>query len=279
MKKIIYALLTAVFVISCSTEDNFDVNNYNGGIELTYFTGTPESRNVIVAGEEDSNVNVEIGSTIRANADRSYSISVTEDSPVQEGSIFMLSSGTAVIPAGEFVSSVTLQVDFDELPDEGIQVELALDGEGVADFDNVVMVNIIKQCPVPGNRYEESTWLVNSTVCAGDGAGNCDPGASDIPVQATVVMTAGDEPDEFNLSDITGGLYAQLYGASDQPGMIFEICEELNLVDQPDTVFGGDLFNGTGSVTLDDEGNIIEFTLDWSNGWGDAGTSTFTPAN
>lgn len=279
MKKSIYALLAIIMIASCETNNNFDDNNYNGGVELTYFTGTPESRNVILSSPENSDVEVEIGSTVKSNNNRSYTVSVTDESPTQEGAIFQLNSTTTVIPAGEYIGSVVLNIDFEVLPDDGFQVELALSGDGVATFDNVVTVNVIKLCPIPGDRYQESTWNVVSTVCYGDASGNCDPANSNIPLVDTVIMTAGEEVNQFMLSDITGGLYGQEYNAADQPGMIVEICERLILDNQPDTVYGGDFFNGEGEVILNEEGNIVEFTIVWSNGYGDAGTSTFTPAN
>jgi hypothetical protein len=73
------------------------------------------------------------------------------------------------------------------------------------------------------------------------------------------------------MSDVTGGLYINCYGASDNPGQITTDLFDISMVDQPDVVYGGDIFNGSGS--LDCDGNLV---ITWSNGFGDAGTSTFT---
>ena len=85
-----------------------------------------------------------------------------------------------------------------------------------------------------------------------------------------------EENREFILSDITGGLYPVVYGSADNPATVYEVNGKLFLVGQPDTVYGGDVFDGTGEIVLDSDGNLIGFTLDWSNGYGDAGVSVFT---
>ncbi len=79
------------------------------------------------------------------------------------------------------------------------------------------------------------------------------------------------EPFTYRISDITGGLYSQVYGAEDNPAIFTELCGVISVVDQPDVVFGGDVFNGTGTV---DANGVIRIT--WSNGSEDSGTTTMT---
>ena len=126
----------------------------------------------------------------------------------------------------------------------------------------------------------DSTWNVSSTLYFGDKrSGSCDPNNSDIPLDYQVTLIAGDNPKEFVLLDITGGLYSKIYGASDNPVTILDDCIQLVVNNQPDVVFGSDEFNGTGSITLNDNGDLIEFEISWSNNFGDAGTSVFSPAD
>ena len=122
-----------------------------------------------------------------------------------------------------------------------------------------------------------SEWNYTSTVCAGDGDGGC--GSGDLNYQGTVTMQAGDENNSFIISDITGGLYPQGYanfGGAPNPAEIYEINGALFLEGQPDIVFGDDQFDGEGSIVLDDNGELIEFTIAWSNGYGDAGVNVYT---
>ena len=75
----------------------------------------------------------------------------------------------------------------------------------------------------------------------------------------------------YNFSDITGGLYLLLYGAADQPAEVEDACGDLSINGQPDTIFGGDTFDGTGTIT-----DIDNFTLSFANGWGDQGDVVYT---
>lgn len=81
----------------------------------------------------------------------------------------------------------------------------------------------------------------------------------------------------FTITDLTGGLYKNCYGAFDNPGRIVGQCNGgngLQIIDQPDVVYGGDVFNGTGLIN--DDGS---FTISWRNNYGDRGTSVHVPAS
>jgi len=68
------------------------------------------------------------------------------------------------------------------------------------------------------------------------------------------------EPFTYRISDITGGVYSQVFGAEDNPAVFTELCGEITITDQPDLVFGDDTFNGTGRVNED--GTI---RINWRN--------------
>ena len=78
----------------------------------------------------------------------------------------------------------------------------------------------------------------------------------------------------YRISDITGGLYSQIYGEEDNPAIFTDLCNDLTVFDQPDVVFGNDIFNGTGRVNPD--GTI---TISWSNEREDSGTTILTRIN
>jgi len=108
--------------------------------------------------------------------------------------------------------------------------------------------------------------------CAGDGTGGCATNFIGLIHVVTVTLINGRD---YLFSDITGGLYPlpqpNGYGATDQMATVRDDCNILSLESQPDTVFGGDEFNGTGKVNLD--GSL---ELNWSNGFGDQGRTVFT---
>lgn len=120
-------------------------------------------------------------------------------------------------------------------------------------------------------------FTIESTVCFGDGAGACDPANTNVAVTgfATVTAVAGNT---VTISDITGGLYPGPYGETGNPGVLTLNYTGQTIVfnDQPDTVYGGDDFDGTGTYTVDGQGNLLSFETTWSNNWGDGGTSTYT---
>ena len=74
-------------------------------------------------------------------------------------------------------------------------------------------------------------------------------------------------------------MYSVGYGAAGSVATVQENCLNLSFTDQPDTTYGGDVFNGSGFAELDANGDLVSFTIEWSNGYGDAGTSVYTPAN
>ncbi|MEM7107548.1 MAG: hypothetical protein AAF519_04920 [Bacteroidota bacterium] len=103
----------------------------------------------------------------------------------------------------------------------------------------------------------------------GDGAGGTEDPFSDLEYEVIITEVS---PGKYEFSDVTGGLYTEIYGASDNPVEITDVCDQLILDSQPDVVYGGDEFNGTGTVNSD--GSL---TVSWSNNWGDNGVTVFTP--
>lgn len=274
--------MSIIFFVSCETENNFDENNFQGNEPLTYFTGlnSQETANNLVSFEivdpEENTYEIQVGSTVSTSDDRSYTLAPTQETMDNFSDIFTLNPNVT-IPAGDYVANTQFSIDTENFPTSGdVNLVFDLSGPDVADFQNQLTVSVVVVIPVPADRYVDSTWNVSSVVCWGDGAGACDPNNSGIDLDYTVDMTPGSENREFTLSDITGGLYVLQYGSADNPATIYEVNGNLFLEAQPDVVYGGDQFDGTGSIELDDDGNLVGFTIDWSNGYGDAGTSVFT---
>lgn len=116
-----------------------------------------------------------------------------------------------------------------------------------------VTVEIRLSCPSDlAGRY--------STVTSGPG------GTTNYEVTITEI-----EPFTYRISDITGGVYSQVFGGNDNPAIFTELCGEITITDQPDVVFGGGAFNGTGRVNAD---GTLRIT--WSNDAEDSGVTTLT---
>ncbi len=111
------------------------------------------------------------------------------------------------------------------------------------------------------------TYSVSTVGCGGAGGGTCGGDFEIADYEVTVTRVAAGV---YELSDLTGGLYAGPYGAADNPGQMEDECGVLTFTEQPDVVYGGDVFDGLGSVNEDGS-----FVVEWSNGYGDSGVSTF----
>lgn len=93
-------------------------------------------------------------------------------------------------------------------------------------------------------------------------------GAEPITTVVTLTKLTG-TTNVYRLSDVTFGAYPICYGASDNPADITITSEGVvSIVDQPDVVYGGDIFNGSGTAEP-----CGSFEVEWYNGYGDAGIS------
>lgn len=119
-----------------------------------------------------------------------------------------------------------------------------------------------------------STILISDADCPSDLTGTWNSlttgsAGTDDPYVVTITETPTNGL--YDLSDITFGLYKNGYGSEDNPVQFSDACDVISVTDQPDVVYGGDVFNGSGTVNSD--GTI---TISWSNGFGDNGVTTLT---
>ena len=81
------------------------------------------------------------------------------------------------------------------------------------------------------------------------------------------------EPFTYRISDITGGVYAQVYGETDNPAVFSELCGDITMSEQADNVFEGGVFTGSGRLNPD---GTIRIT--WENEVAElSGVTTLTP--
>lgn len=168
----------------------------------------------------------------------------------------LVSNQVTIAPNTSFVDVpieiLTGNLGSDEEPDLILRILDAGQTKISANY-NTVTIEIRLACPSDlAGRY--------STVNVGTGG----------TINYEVIITEI-EPFTYRISDITGGVYSQAYGANDNPAIFSELCGVITIVDQPDVVFGEDVFNGTGTVNAD---GTIRIT--WRNGAEDSGVTTLT---
>ena len=272
-------LMMMLALASCEEKDPevFDGENTDNQVLIGF---SDEQYNLPVAIESTGEVEVKVEASTISKEDRVFSIDTINSGSVNEAfpETYSIPS-TVTIPAGEYIGTFTITGEDNSMVEPEarlVEIELSSQSDDPLYSIQQTQVRVFEVCPVPESRYVDSTWNVSSVVCAGDGNGNCNPESSNISIDYQVTMEAGEKPSEFVLSDITGGLYPELYGGDDNPATISENCFNLTLDAQPDVVYGDDEFNGSGSISFDNDGNVTEFEITWSNNYGDAGTSTFT---
>ncbi|WP_127846682.1 hypothetical protein [Psychroflexus aestuariivivens] len=285
MKKIFITSLIAclgLFTISCDSDefdDNFENNPESGWVEFERAVQTES----LLDGNTEIPITVFLEVPInRGGTAVNYSVErVSGNGVVNEGN-FVLN-----IPESTRIGTINFDLDVDATEDYQVlftinstskdDVIIGLQGpegeEETAHPDELLLTVTAQQ-----SIFTESTWAVDSSVCYGDGSGGCDPANSGINLTSEIEMTPGANLNEFTISDITGGLYVQEYGASPNPVDVVADLDAgtLSVNAQPDTVYGGDEFNGTGTFTTNDDGDLVSFEITWSNGYGDSGTNMYT---
>jgi hypothetical protein len=264
MKKIIF-ILFAFAMFACKEENVLDLKESN---VLVHFPTISINETAILTSPgqiETSSIQISIIGNA-PTSDLQVTVSVDENSTAVEGVHYNLPSTSVTIPAGEFGAELEYEVILDgfESPDDQRTLILTLSGnstEGVADKDLTANIAMSISCPIPEALY--GTYNVTTTETSPAGCAGVTNVVTLEPIEGSIVGVA--------ISDVTGGLYANCYGSADNPGTISYRCGEIIMTDVEDVVYGGDVFNGSGSYNVE----TGELTITWSNGFGDAGTSVF----
>lgn len=204
------------------------------------------------------------------SSDITVGVQVTESGAVA-GTDYSLGFDNVVIPAN--TSSVNVSVNIIDntgfsADARSLQLDIvSVNGAGAVtaplegEDGKSLTINIKEDdCPVPTLA---GTWIATTTPAPG-AASNCDGSPYEYEVVITEV-SAG----VYDISDITLGLYVTCYAAADNPAQIIQDGFNISFADQPDVVYGGDVFGGSGGISC--EGVM---TLEFSNGFGDAGSAS-----
>lgn len=118
--KYIAIIMLAFILVSCEE----DLIRYTGGNPAAY--SFKNETQVIGVCEPTQQVTVE--STIKTDSDRSITVSIDEEETSAETDEYSFSSFQVVIPAGKFIGSTDVTIDFAEVPDN-VERELILNLE------------------------------------------------------------------------------------------------------------------------------------------------------
>lgn len=273
MKKIIAYFLTGMLSLgffSCGDDDKVGVRN-----EFQYHVTFDVSSASV---GEDSPEPLAISYHFRGVAgDTPITVEFTLGGTAVEGVDYNVIGGTTgTIPANEYYGSIVIEPINNDLQNDPRTIEISIAsvsggyGAGSGGLGATVEVAINDDDCSPDIT---GVYTVVTEGCYGDGSGGCDEDYTAITNTVVVEKTSAG----YSFTDLTGGLYKNGYGDDDNSGTVVDNCGELSINDQPDTVYGGDVFNGSGSIDVDENGNFLgTFTIIWANGYGDSGTSTYT---
>ena len=284
IKNILFFLFAVLVTLSACEETD---NPLEGATEVNNFVQfAANTQAEVSATEGSSSTTMTIQSPISGGEDLLATISFSGDAvfgvdfdiidgtgTTDIGGVVSKSATEAVIrvpfiPAGG-VDLITDQVDF--------QVVYLTDGE--TDGDKTLVITLTgavgsktSSLVFDGGRGPirvNSTISISDADCPSELTGTWDADTSGDAYVVTITETASNGL--YDLSDITFGLYANGYGSSDNPVQFVDACGVISVTDQDDVVYGGDVFNATGTVNAD--GTI---SITWANGFGDSGVTTLT---
>lgn len=188
---------------------------------------------------------------------------------------FVQGGTTLTIPAGEYFTQFVIAPIDNDINDGAKTIRFTIESvsggldAGFGLVGKTFTYSITDDdCATPSL---EGKYLVYNRDATPAGCGN-PANDGDLTYEATITLISEDGDERvYEISDITGGLYALCYGDGENTGQIRTSRLDIILEAQPDVVYGGDEFNGTGEISCN--GN---FVLTWANGYGDKATSYYT---
>ncbi|MEX2593410.1 MAG: DUF4843 domain-containing protein [Anditalea sp.] len=259
-------LITCLAMVGCMEESGFNI--LWEGLEVE-FEGAALPNNAITEVVFQDNQQIDqidqtqvrinlVGEQIDSPVD--IIIGIDTSSTAVQGVHYRMESTAITIPANS---------SFVDLP-----IEILTENLDASESPDLVL-NIIDAGDVKISANYKSVTLQIRLACPSDLAGtyntlNVGTGGT-LNYQVTITEI---EPLTYRISDITGGVYSLVYGAEDNPAIFTDLCNVLTISEQPDVVFGDDVFNGTGRVNPD--GTI---TISWQNENEESGVTTLTKVN
>jgi hypothetical protein len=172
LSRLFAVLLILSFAIGCEAPEDeffFDVENQDDAI--AQFQASPV---LVINPSANTDNTVSVGVSTVSNTDRSFQVSISEDSSL-DASFFDIPSLTGVIPAGEFVGSITVTtLQTNVFPAMGSSLVLDLDsvdGANLLDSSTTqVSLGFTVECPsVDISQIVGTAVTTNNTLLAAFG--------------------------------------------------------------------------------------------------------------
>ena len=243
MKKINYLLISAL-VLGSFMLNSCDEENGRQTFEGPYyaqFTRSAQSINENTTGQADVEVS-NVGPTLDVPITVNYSVDPA--STAVEGVDYEFiggAPGQITIPAGQHFGTIGIKPIDNFATESDRTVILNLEsatgleaGRGAIGIQHTVTI-LDNDCPI--DLEGDFSTVINET----------NPGGCEGVTSTVSVSKVSDNPDgsvTYSISDITGGLYPDCYGSAANPAEFILFGQEILVQDQPDVVYGGDVFNG-----------------------------------
>lgn len=264
MKNILVKISSLFLFVGILTSCEEDKVMFSSSVDMAKF----EASNIqFPVSPSEGTLKLQVSVTETSDAARAINVSIDESS-VALPSYYTLDSSTLVIPAGAYVGEITINGNFDEIPESG-NYSLVLNLEGVegAQIDpnnNQVSIAFYRVCPTEEDLSGVHDYvLYNVHLGDGEGGGTSYP---DFSSSGTVEWTTTDVSSGIYInSDITFGLFPAA-GYTAQAKKIQWVCDSFNVLEP-------DQYGDTYIYTINScSGNVME--LFFENTWGDSGHVT-----
>ena len=182
---------------------------------------------------------------------------------------YVVNSTSVTIPAGQNIVELPIDIIADGInAGEQLNIDIRIVSADVRIEEGLAQA--VHTIQITCNSDIAGTFTTTASGDVGDGSGGS--AGSYGPITSTVTFTATATAALYEVSDLSFGMYAQIY-ADNTPvtGRLQDVCDALS--DVGDTDRFGDPF--TVSASRDAATGVI--TLNWANTWGDTGTVTLTP--
>lgn len=268
-------LMTSLSMTACFEEQGGDT--LLGSSYVEFEDGRlPNGRTVsfVRTGSDQTDVvNLQVNRvSTNGSAPITVDIAVDPASTAVKGVHYEISAASITIPAGQFIAAfpvtvLTGNIDPSETPNLILTMTTANGAEVSTNYGDLTLaIRVICSSELAGTY--KVFWEYLQT---GDGEGGADETFTDVVIAAAdqVVLSAAGTG-EYQVSDISFGLYPGRFGYAAPSGKIYDVCGEIT-GDPSNADQYGDPFTINGQVNED--GTI---SITWSNTWGDAGDVILT---
>jgi len=266
-KILLLAIATLLIASSCQEEDN--ILEYTGD---SFYRFAAESGSV--SENNTAPVEVEVFYSVSGGGSGSVDFSVGGD--LVEGTDYTVANSSNSLSFNEgngYKDVIQIQpidnADVSTSP-RTITITLTNPSGGSAGFPGPDALNSSYELTIieddcPSELAGTYNTITNGKV--GDGMGGQGDDYAEVPGVITVTDLGGGN---YEIDDMSGGMYAAVYGLSPVVVTIQDVCNEIIITSGADEY--NDPFSGTGTVASD--GTI---TISWGNTWGDTGTTVLAP--